>query len=119
MLIHYMCGYCHWLHVRFTVCRVHSLALVPLTYMYHSRYDPEFKGRKDLLPLCNRKDAQGNGTLSTCIFRHPIPSVPKQLANLRLLLLELRQVPELAQAQVQVLVLVLVLLQPKELQPPR
>ena len=38
-------------------------------------HDPEFKGRKDLLPLCNRKNAQGNCTLSTCIFRHPIPSV--------------------------------------------
>ena len=63
-------GYCHWLHVRVTVCKVQLLschlhhgycqlaarsgyrlqspvALVPLTY--HLRYDPEFKGRKDLL----------------------------------------------------------------------
>jgi len=43
-------------------------------------HDPEFKGRKDLLPFCNRMDVDGNCPLSTCIFQHPIPSVPKHVA---------------------------------------
>ena len=42
------------------------------------------KGRKDLVPVCNRMDAQGNCQLpqGTCIFRHPIPSVPPKVADI-------------------------------------
>ena len=47
-------------------------------------HDPDFKGRKDLVPVCNRMDAQGNCQLpqGTCIFRHPIPSVPPKVADI-------------------------------------
>ena len=43
-------------------------------------HHPEFKGRKDLLPICNFMDDQGNCKASHYIFRRPPPSEPKQVA---------------------------------------